>query len=57
PAEDSVYLAPGKVVTKCVKPGTAALTFDDGPYKYLTQFVDTLDRHNAKGTFFLNGNN
>ncbi|ESK89270.1 chitin deacetylase [Moniliophthora roreri MCA 2997] len=57
PTDDLVSRASGTVVTKCVKPGTAALTFDDGPYKYLKQFVDTLDRHNAKGTFFLNGNN
>ncbi|PFH48316.1 carbohydrate esterase family 4 protein [Amanita thiersii Skay4041] len=47
----------GQVITSCSVPGTAALTFDDGPYIYLNQIVDTLDANNATGTFFFNGNN
>ena len=32
-----------------------ALTFDDGPGEYSDDILDTLRRHNAKGTFFLIG--
>ena len=32
-----------------------ALTFDDGPGEYADDILDTLQRHNAKGTFFLLG--
>ena len=32
-----------------------ALTFDDGPGEYVDDILDTLQRHNAKGTFFLLG--
>jgi peptidoglycan/xylan/chitin deacetylase (PgdA/CDA1 family) len=33
-----------------------ALTFDDGPHPTLTpQFLDVLDQHGAKGTFFMMG--
>ncbi|KAL0579082.1 hypothetical protein V5O48_002924 [Marasmius crinis-equi] len=49
--------AAAQVLSECTQPNTIALTFDDGPYKYLTQFVDLLDAHGAKGTFFFNGNN
>ncbi|KAK0205082.1 carbohydrate esterase family 4 protein [Desarmillaria ectypa] len=45
------------VITSCTVPKTAALTFDDGPYIYSQQIVDTLDANGAKGTFFVNGNN
>ncbi|KXN87636.1 Chitin deacetylase [Leucoagaricus sp. SymC.cos] len=48
---------PPGVVTSCAKPGTAALTFDDGPYNFSAEIVQTLNAHNAKGTFFYNGNN
>ncbi|KAF5350473.1 hypothetical protein D9756_008495 [Leucocoprinus leucothites] len=48
--------APG-VVTSCIKPGTAALTFDDGPYTFSANIVQLLNQHGAKGTFFYNGNN
>ena len=33
----------------------AALTFDDGPSTYSDQILDTLKRHGAKATFFVNG--
>lgn len=43
------------VITTCANSGDAALTFDDGPYIYEKDIVDTLDAAGAKGTFFLNG--
>ncbi|KAF6755341.1 chitin deacetylase [Ephemerocybe angulata] len=49
--------APGDVVTQCTVPGTVALTFDDGPYIWETDIVDSLNAAGAKGTFFVNGNN
>lgn len=49
--------APGEVVTRCRVPGTAALTFDDGPYNDLREISDTLTRAGARGTFYFNGNN
>ncbi|KAF8925905.1 Carbohydrate esterase 4 protein [Haplosporangium bisporale] len=45
------------VITECTKPNTAALTFDDGPYVYAEDIIKTLNAANAKGTFFVNGNN
>lgn len=30
---------------------------DDGPYKWNSKIVDTLNAAGAKGTFFVNGNN
>ncbi|KAG5645106.1 hypothetical protein DXG03_006920 [Asterophora parasitica] len=49
--------APAQVVTKCTVNGTAALTFDDGPYVYLYDVSKALVAAGAKGTFFFNGNN
>ncbi|KAJ7503524.1 carbohydrate esterase family 4 protein [Mycena galericulata] len=46
-----------KVYTACRVPMTAAPTFDDGPYKYMTQISDALSNKSAKGTFFVNGYN
>jgi len=45
------------VYTTCVTANQVALTFDDGPYIYHRQIVDTLSNAGVKGTFFLNGNN
>jgi len=45
------------VYSECIKPKTVALTFDDGPYNYETDIVNTLDAAGVKGTFFLNGDN
>ncbi|KAJ7173946.1 carbohydrate esterase family 4 protein [Mycena crocata] len=50
PAEATVYKS-------CVVNNTVALTFDDGPYIWMTQISDTLTKHGAKGTFFVNGDN
>ncbi|KAJ3511529.1 hypothetical protein NMY22_g15619 [Coprinellus aureogranulatus] len=41
----------------CTVPNTVALTFDDGPYDFLSDLVDTLNKANVKGTFFFNGKN
>ncbi|KAF8317960.1 carbohydrate esterase family 4 protein [Clavulina sp. PMI_390] len=53
--DERVTLA--SVYTTCVSSNHVALTFDDGPYIYLRQVVDTLDAAGVKGTFFWNGNN
>lgn len=50
-------LATGAVFNQCTVPGTVALTFDDGPYIYTPQLLDTLSTHNVVATFFLNGVN
>lgn len=47
----------GAVITHCTIPGTIALTFDDGPYIYTSQILDTLAKHGVRATFFLNGHN
>lgn len=53
-----VSLVPiGAVIDHCVIPGTIALTFDDGPFIYTAQMLDTLAFHGAVATFFLNGVN
>ncbi|TEB33544.1 glycoside hydrolase/deacetylase [Coprinellus micaceus] len=41
----------------CTAPNTVALTFDDGPYDFMNDLIDTLNKANIKGTFFFNGNN
>jgi len=46
---------PGVVITKCAKPNTLALAFDDGPFTYTQKLVDTLNAAGAKGTFFFTG--
>lgn len=33
----------------CAREGQVALTFDDGPYKYLKGISDQLTKHGAKG--------
>ncbi|KAG9105070.1 Carbohydrate esterase 4 protein [Ceratobasidium sp. 370] len=53
---DEQRRAPG-VITSCTVPNTAALTFDDGPYKWNKIVADTLSAAGARGTFFVNGNN
>ncbi|KAK3317179.1 deacetylase-like protein [Cercophora scortea] len=47
--------SPGVVISKCVNPGMLALAYDDGPYTYTSQLIDTLDAAGAKGTFFWTG--
>lgn len=45
------------VVMRCTVPGTAALTFDDGPYMYTNDILGMLKAANATATFFYNGKN
>ncbi|KAA1110256.1 Carbohydrate esterase 4 protein [Puccinia graminis f. sp. tritici] len=45
------------VFSTCSKPGTLALTYDDGPYRYQNQISDYLYDRDIKGTFFVNGYN
>ncbi|KAJ5653147.1 hypothetical protein N7490_000150 [Penicillium lividum] len=47
----------GLIITHCNIPNTVALTFDDGPFIYTGQILDTLFKHGARATFFLNGVN
>ena len=47
----------GAVITHCAISGTIALTFDDGPFIYTVQLLETLSQHGARATFFLNGVN
>ena len=35
--------------------GVIYLTFDDGPYEYTSQILDTLAKYNIKATFFVTG--
>ncbi|KAL0474147.1 hypothetical protein QR685DRAFT_570105 [Neurospora intermedia] len=49
----------GQVITHCTIPGIVALTFDDGPYIYTSQLLDTLASYSPpiRATFFVNGAN
>ncbi|TFK66135.1 glycoside hydrolase/deacetylase [Pluteus cervinus] len=49
-------IAPGTVITQCRVPGTAAITFDDGPHIWTSELIDSFDNAGAKTTFFINGN-
>lgn len=46
-------------IMACKKPGTIAITFDDGPYKYTRKLLEELDKipGKPKVTFFVNGDN
>ena len=41
----------------CVQNNVVALTYDDGPYKYTAQLLDTLKAYGFTATFFITGNN
>lgn len=47
----------GTIIQSCTVPGTVALTFDDGPYRFTGQILDTLRSNNIRATFFVNGAN
>ncbi|KAF1974872.1 glycoside hydrolase/deacetylase [Bimuria novae-zelandiae CBS 107.79] len=48
----------GAGIYECTVPGTVALTFDDGPFDNYTEHVlDLFEQYNARGTFFITGNN
>ena len=42
-------------VTNTPSTNAVALTFDDGPDIQLERFLELLDKHNARATFFLIG--
>ncbi|GGO12468.1 deacetylase [Microbispora rosea subsp. aerata] len=44
-----------KSVPYCARYKCIALTFDDGPWPYTPELLDTLKKHKAKATFFLLG--
>lgn len=47
----------GQVITSCTVPGTLALAFDDGPWKYTSDLLDLLQREGVHATFFVCGRN
>ncbi|KAF2735444.1 chitin binding protein-like protein [Polyplosphaeria fusca] len=47
----------GEGIYACRKPGTVAITYDDGPYIYTNGVLDTFKSYGAKATFFITGNN
>jgi peptidoglycan/xylan/chitin deacetylase (PgdA/CDA1 family) len=47
----------GPIIRTCSIPGTVALTFDDGPSAFTPAILDHLARHDARATFFVNGDN
>jgi peptidoglycan/xylan/chitin deacetylase (PgdA/CDA1 family) len=60
PVEDPITIfnrapSPGTVYTKCSKPNTLALAYDDGPYQYTQSIVNKLNQAGAKATFFFTG--
>ncbi|KAJ7352260.1 carbohydrate esterase family 4 protein [Mycena albidolilacea] len=57
PTNDLAASRKAVVYSSCKIPNTAALTFDDGPYKFMTNISDLLVSKGAKGTFFVNGDN
>lgn len=44
-------------ITHCTVPGKVALTFDDGPYLYTSQLLDTLKGAGIHATFCVVANN
>ncbi|KAL4817445.1 hypothetical protein BDW67DRAFT_159524 [Aspergillus spinulosporus] len=55
--DQQVHASYGVYIHHCYVPGTVALTFDDGPYIYTEELLDTLAQYGAKATFFVNGHN
>ncbi|KAG0039958.1 hypothetical protein BGZ82_005929 [Podila clonocystis] len=47
----------GGIIKSCRIGNSVAITFDDGPFEFTSDLLDTLDRENVKATFFLNGEN
>ncbi|KAL7957469.1 hypothetical protein V8C34DRAFT_314866 [Trichoderma compactum] len=47
----------GEGIYHCSKPGTVALTFDDGPWEYTEELLDILEERGARATFFITGRN
>ncbi|KAL7910546.1 hypothetical protein GGI35DRAFT_469238 [Trichoderma velutinum] len=47
----------GEGIFHCSKPGTVALTFDDGPWEYTEELLDILEERGVRATFFITGRN
>lgn len=47
----------GRAIFSCTVENTVALTFDDGPFAYTEQVLDSLAEAGIKATFFINGDN
>ncbi|RYP07006.1 hypothetical protein DL764_002829 [Monosporascus ibericus] len=47
----------GTVIYSCTRPGVVALTFDDGPFIYTQELLNTLRASGQRATFFVNGQN
>ncbi|KZM27787.1 chitin binding [Ascochyta rabiei] len=47
----------GAGIYNCLKPGTVAITYDDGPYIYTDQVLDQFNAAGFKATFFVTGIN
>ncbi|KPM37025.1 hypothetical protein AK830_g9512 [Neonectria ditissima] len=47
----------GTAIFSCTVQNTVALTFDDGPFAYTEQMLDSLAEAGIKATFFINGDN
>ncbi|CUS11968.1 unnamed protein product [Tuber aestivum] len=47
----------GMDIFSCIKKGTIALTYDDGPWIYTSRLLDILRNKGVKATFFVTGNN
>ncbi|KAG8908999.1 hypothetical protein FRB99_000102 [Tulasnella sp. 403] len=45
----------GTVITGCTVNNTVAITFDDGPYQWTSQLIDSLNTAGVKATFFMCG--
>ncbi|KAI0061674.1 glycoside hydrolase/deacetylase [Artomyces pyxidatus] len=57
PAEEHAKRGLATVYSGCKSANTVAMTFDDGPYIYEQDIVNTLNQNGIKGTFFINGDN
>lgn len=44
-------------IFSCTQDGTVALTFDDGPFHYTEELLDSLADAGYSATFFINGEN
>ncbi|KAF3005661.1 hypothetical protein E8E13_004122 [Curvularia kusanoi] len=47
----------GEGIYACEKPGTVAITYDDGPYIYTDEVLNKFKAAGFKATFFITGNN
>lgn len=47
----------GAGIYACTRPGTVAITYDDGPYSFTAGVLDKFNAYGFKATFFVTGNN